>query len=292
VTVHEALQLATARLRSAGVDSPEHDAEALLRHVLRWERARLIAEGRASLGEDDERSYLDLVEERARRRPLQHLTGTQWFWKHEFKVTPDVLVPRRETELLVEVALDLLRDVKRPRVVDVGTGSGCIALSLAAERPDAEVHATDISEPALAVARENADRLGLHSPVAFRHGDLLEPVGALGGRLDLILSNPPYVSKAELHGLSPEVRRHDPHQALIPPGDRLSVYRRLAPAAARLLRPGGALAVEIGQGMEDEVSRLIEDAGLRVERILPDLAGIPRVVIARAGSPGAGPLLF
>jgi release factor glutamine methyltransferase len=262
------------------VPSPEHDAEVLLRHVLGWERSRLIADGPAELTTEAERSYRSLVDERAKRRPLQHLTGTQWFWKHEFRVSPDVLVPRPETELLVEVALELLRDRERPRVVDVGTGSGCIALSLAGERPDAEIHATDISEPALAVARDNARRLGLEGRVIFRRGDLLEPVGALAGRLDLVVSNPPYVSVAELHGLAPEVRLHDPHQALIPPGDRLSVYRRLAPESARLLRPGGAVAVEIGQGMEDEVARETERAGLPVSSVRLDLAGIPRVVIA------------
>ena len=281
MTIREALQQATVRLRAAGVDSPEHDAEVLLRHVLGWDRARLVADGATRLAPEAESSYLRLIDERARRRPLQHLTGTQWFWKHEFRVTPDVLVPRPETELLVEVALELLRDVERPRLVDVGTGSGCIALSLAAERPDAEIHATDISEAALAVARDNAIHLGLDGRVAFRRGDLLEPVGALTGRLDLVLSNPPYVSVTELGHLSPEVRVHDPHQALIPPGDRLSVYRRLAPAAARLLRPGRALAVEIGQGMEDEVARELEGGGLEVVRVLPDLAGIRRVVIAR-----------
>jgi release factor glutamine methyltransferase len=280
VTVLEALRQASARLRSAGVPSPEHDAEVLLRHVRGGDRARLVADGLAPLAPEDWTTYLRLVDERARRRPLQHLTGTQWFWKHEFRVTPDVLVPRPETELLVEVALELLRDRQRPRVVDVGTGSGCIALSLAGERPDAEIHATDISEPALAVARENAVRLGLEDRVSFRRGDLLGPVGALAGRLDLVVSNPPYVSVAELHGLAPEVRRHDPHLALIPPGDRLSVYRRLAPEAARLLRPGGAVAVEVGQGMGDEVLREMEGAGLLVSSVRPDLAGIPRVVIA------------
>jgi release factor glutamine methyltransferase len=281
VTVLEALHQGTARLRSTGVDSPEHDAEVLLRHVLGWERSRLIADGTAPLAPDDETSYLRLVDERARRRPLQHLTGTQWFWKHEFRVTPDVLIPRPETELLIEAVLDLLRDVERPLVVDVGTGSGCIALSLAAERPDGDIHATDVSERALAVARDNRSRLGLDGRVQFHHGDLLEPVASFAGRLDLVVSNPPYVSPDELATLAPEVREHDPRRALVPPDDRSSIYRRLAPEAARLLRPGGALGVEIGQGMEDDVTRQIEGAGLRADRVLPDLAGIPRVVIAR-----------
>jgi release factor glutamine methyltransferase len=281
VTVLEALRAATARLRAAGVDAPEHDAEVLLRHVLRWDRARLVAAGGHPLPDEPERSYLGLVEERARRRPLQHLTGTQWFWRHELRVTPDVLVPRPETEILVEAALGLMADQVRPLVVDVGTGSGCIALSLAFEMPKAEVHATDVSRAALDVARDNAVRLGLTGRVVFHRGDLLEPVHSLAGRLDLIVSNPPYVSADELPALAPEVRAHDPRVALVPPGDRLAVYRRLAPEAAALLRPGRSLAVEIGRGMEDEVSRELEAAGLRTTRVVPDLAGIPRVVIAR-----------
>jgi len=280
VTVHGALREAGERLRSVGVDSPEHDAEVLLLHVLGWDRARLLADGAQSIPPDAETSYRELVEERARRRPLQHLVGSQWFWKHEFLVTPDVLVPRPETERLVEVGLDLLREVERPRIVDVGTGSGCIALSLAAERPDAEVHATDISGPALAVARENALRLGLEARVAFHLGDLLEPMTHLAGQVDLVVSNPPYVDPAELASLAPEVREHDPRGALVPPGDRASLYRRLAPEAADLLRPGRWLGVEIGHGMADEVSRALRPAGLRVERFVPDLAGIPRALIA------------
>jgi release factor glutamine methyltransferase len=281
VTVLEALRQATARLRAAGVDAPEHDAEVLLRHVLRWDRARLVAEGTQLLEDDPERSYLRLVEERARRRPLQHLTGTQWFWRHEFRVTPDVLVPRPETEVLVEAALELLAGLQSPLVVDVGTGSGCIALSLAFERPEAEVHATDLSARALAVARDNASRLDLAGRVVLHRGDLLEPVHSLADRLDLIVSNPPYVSRDEVATLAPEVRVHDPRGALVPPGDRLAVYRRLAPQAAALLRPGRSLAVEIGRGMEDDVSRELEAAGLPTTRVVPDLAGVPRVVIAR-----------
>jgi len=280
VTVQDALREATEKLRSAEVDSPEHDAEVLLRHVLGWDRARTLADGAATLPPGAEASYRELVEERARRRPLQHLTGCQWFWKHEFTVTADVLVPRPETELLVEAGLDLLRDVESPRIVDVGTGSGCIALSLAAERPDAEVHATDISGPALAVARENALRLGLEARVSFHLGDLLEPMTHLAGEVDLVVSNPPYVDPAELAALAPEVREHDPKEALVPPGDRASLYRRLGPEAAELLRPGRWLGVEIGQGMSDEVSRALRPAGLRVERVVPDLAGIPRALIA------------
>jgi release factor glutamine methyltransferase len=280
VTVLEALRQAASRLREAGVDSPDHDAEVLLRHSLGWDRSRLVAEGSTPLAPEALAVYETLVGERAGRRPLQHLTGTQWFWKHEFTVTPEVLIPRPETELLVATGLELLRDVERPQIVDVGTGSGCIALSLAAERPDAEIHATEISEPAVAVARENALRLGLEGRVAFHLGDLLEPTLHLAGRVDLVVSNPPYVGEDELASLAPEVREHDPKDALVPPGDPLAVYRRLAPAAVELLRPGRWLAVEIGFGMADGVRRALEPAGLRFERVVPDPAGIPRAVIA------------
>jgi release factor glutamine methyltransferase len=281
VRVGEALRDAEGRLRAAGVDSPGHDAELLLRHVLGWDRARLVASGDAGLGADDEAAFRALVLERAKRRPLQHLTGTQWFWKDEFSVSPDVLVPRPETEVLLEAGLAAVRDVPRPVVVDVGTGSGCLALSLARERPDAVVHAVDVSAAALAVARANARRLGLAGRVAFHHGDLLGPLDSFAGALDLVLANPPYVAAQELATLAPEVRDHEPRVALVPAGDRYAAYRGLAPAAFRLLRPGRRVGVEVGVGMAEEVSRILEGSGLHRERVVPDLAGIARVVIGR-----------
>ena len=279
MTVAEAIRRAAGRLAGAGVPDPVWDAEALLRHVLGWDRARIVAEGPAPLAPEAEERFLALVAERSRRRPLQHLLGAQHFWRHEFKVTPDVLVPRPETELLVETAVGLLRDLRAPVLVDVGTGSGCIALSLASERADAVVHAVDLSEAALDVARENARRLSLEGRVRFHLGDLLEPVADLAGRIDLVASNPPYVDPAD--SLAPEVRDHDPALGLFPPGDRFSVYRRLAPQARRQLRPGGWLVVEIGQGMDAETRAICEGAGLSVEKVLPDLQSIPRAIVAR-----------
>ena len=196
-------------------------------------------------------------------------------------VTPDVLIPRPETEILVETALGLLLGVARPVIVDVGTGSGCIALSLAAERPDAVVRATDVSAAALAVARENARRLGLEDRVAFHEGDLLEPVSAESGGVDLVVSNPPYVDAGDRDSLAPEVRDHEPAISLFAPGDALSVYRRLAIAAAQVLRPGGWLVVEVGAGQAEAVRAIFEGAGLRVGATIPDLQAIPRVVTAR-----------
>jgi release factor glutamine methyltransferase len=277
MTVSEALAFATRRLGAASVPDAAQDAELLLRHVLGWDRARILTEGSTCLAAAQAR-YLELVAARERRRPLQHLTGFQAFWRHDFVVTPDVLIPRPETEILVEACLRELRGRVAPRLVDVGTGSGCIAISLALERPDAEVVAVDLSEAALEVARQNAARLGADR-VAFHHGDLL---AGEGSGFDLIASNPPYVDESEVEALAPEVRDHEPRRALVPPsGKREDVYRRLLPAATRALAEGGVVVVEIGHGMEGVIREACADAGLEVTRVVPDLAGIPRVVVAR-----------
>jgi len=272
---------AAASLAAAGVPAPEWDAERLLRHVLGWDRAALVANPDRAVPYPEAQRFRALVRRRASREPLQYILGTQAFWRHHFLVTPAVLIPRAETELLVETSLELVKGTGRPLIVDVGTGSGCIALSLAAERPDAEVHATDISDEALAVARENARRLGLEGRVAFHHGDLLEPVAHLAGRIDLVVSNPPYVDPADRDSLAPEVRDHDPALALFPPGEALSLYRRLARASASCLRPGGSLVVELGQGQAAPVEALSRDDGLVPTRIDRDLAGVPRCLTAR-----------
>lgn len=228
-----------------------------------------------------EESFRALLDERARRRPLQHLLGSQAFWHHEFVVNGDVLIPRPETEVLVEAALLRLREKPTPWIVDVGTGCGCIALSLALGLPTASVHAIDISPKALSVARENARRLGVEDRVVFHEGDLLEPVRELEGRFDLVASNPPYIDPSEIEGLDPEVRDFEPRIALVPPGDRVSIYRRLCPQAASALRPDGLLALEIGAGMHEVVREVATSAGFVIDECLPDLSGIPRVLVAR-----------
>ncbi len=290
MTVAELLAEAAHELRHRGVPAPEWDAERLLRHVLGWDRATIVASPGVPIGSEPERAFRTLVAERARRVPLQHLTGIQAFWKHEFRVTPDVLIPRPETELLVETALELLRGAERPVVVDVGTGSGCIALSLAAERPDAVVHAIDISAPALEVARDNAHRLGLEGRVSFHLGRLLEPVDGLEGRVDLVVSNPPYVDPSERLSLEPEVREHEPGLALFPPGDAAWIYRRLVPDGFAWLRPGGHMAVEIAPALEAAVARLFANAGFADVKSADDLAGRARMVRGRrpAGGPPVG----
>ena len=281
MTVAELVAEGARELRHEGVPAPEWDAELLLRHVLGWDRASLLASPAAAVAAGPEREYRDLVAQRAKRVPLQHLTGLQAFWKHEFRVTRDVLIPRPETELLVETALELVRPLDRPLVVDVGTGSGCIALSLASERADAEVHATDISAAALRVARENARRLALEGRVAFHLGQILEPVTGLEGRVDLVVSNPPYVDPAEREALEPEVREHEPQMALFPPGDALELYRSLVPQALQWLRAGGFLAVEIAPALADAVASLFAGAGFEDVRVANDLAGRARLVRGR-----------
>jgi release factor glutamine methyltransferase len=280
VTVEQALRQAADRLSRAGVADAEGQAERLLRHALGWDRAAVLARGGEPLPAGGQARFDALVSARAQRRPLQHLTGTQAFWRHDFLVTPDVLIPRPETELLVESALELLRGRERPQVADVGTGSGCIAVSIAAERPDAVVHATDVSERALAVAGENARRAGVAARVRLHHGDLLDALAGEAGPLDLVVSNPPYVDPVDLPGLQPEVRDHEPRQALLAPDPPYGIYARLARQAAHALRPGAHVAVEVGRGMADEVARILRAAGFDRPAIRRDLQGIARVVTA------------
>lgn len=277
MNVTQALDVATSRLQAAGVAEAALDAELILRHLLGWDRASILSNGDHPLPAGAEARFMALVAERARRRPLQHVTGVQAFWRHEFVVGPAVLIPRPETEILVETGLGLLRGTKSPRIVDVGTGSGCIALSLAAERPDAAVIATDRSIGALAVARVNASRLRLDGRVRFLQADLLEP---FRGGVDLVVSNPPYVEEAEWRHLEPEVRDHDPRSALVPEEGVAALYRRLLKGAARVLRPGGSVAVEIGAGQSEGVLAQAREAGLEQPRAIADLQQIPRVIVA------------
>jgi len=281
MTVSQALRQAEQRLREAGVPDPALDDERLLRHVLGWDRAAVITRAADALPAPEQKRFFSLVDERAGRRPLQHLTGTQAFWRHDFVVSADVLIPRPETETLVEAALEAMRDVAAPVVVDVGTGSGCVALSLAAERVDAVVHAVDASAAALAVAAENARRLGLPGRVEFHEGDLLEPVARLRGAVHLVVSNPPYVDPSEIPSLAFEVRDHEPRSALVAPQPPYGIYERLAAQAVETLRPGGRLLVEVGRGMADGVAARLVAAGLVGIETRPDLAGVARVVSGR-----------
>ena len=252
-----------------------------MRHSLGWDRARLLIEDRTSLPTSDIERFDALVELRARHVPLQHLTGVQEFYGRTYRVSPAVLIPRPETELLVEAMLRHFLGIRSPIVVDVGTGSGCIGLSVAAERPDSRVFATDVSPEALAIARDNARHLGLDARVSFHEGDLLGAVPESVGPLDAILCNPPYVDTRDEALLMPEVRDHEPRLALFPPGDAFSIYRRLAPSAHDRLASGGYLAVEVGVDQARAVASIIEASSFDILEILADLQGRPRVVVAR-----------
>jgi release factor glutamine methyltransferase len=282
-TLRAALGLATARLATAGVPDPARDARALLAH------AAGIAPDRLSLHIDDTltpdaAARLDAaLTARAARQPVSQITGGRDFWRHRFIVTPDVLDPRPETETLVAEAL------RAPfsRVLDLGTGSGAILLSLLAERPGAAGLGIDVSPAALDVALRNAAALGLTDRATFALSDWFD---AVSGPFDLIVSNPPYIAAGEMAALSPEVRDWEPHLALTPRddpgGDGLSAYRAIAGGVPRHLSPGGRLIVEIGPTQGASVAAILAAAGLTDVAVLPDLDGRDRVV--RACAPSAG----
>ena len=275
-------------LAAAGVPEPGRDATTLLALASGLNRERLHAHPCETIGAEARLRYRAFVARRAAREPLQHITGTQEFWSLAFRVTPAVLIPRPETEHLVEALLRLPLP-PTPVVVDFGTGSGCLAVVTARLLPAARVVATDVSAAALGVARANAADHGVADRVVFLEGDLfaaLEGRGLEGG-VDLLISNPPYIAEPDLEGLAPEVRDHEPRQALTAGPDGLALHRRIAAGAGRFLRPGGRLLAEIGFGQEPAARDLYAGAGLAVEAVHPDLAGIARVVQARSSCPPA-----
>jgi release factor glutamine methyltransferase len=213
------------------------------------------------------------------REPLQHITGVQEFYGLRFEVDGRVLVPRPESEGLVEAALAL--DLPQgARVADLGTGSGCLPVALAVARPDLLLHALDRSRAALEVARLNADNHGVAGRISFQEGNMASPPKEWSETMDLVLSNPPYVSESEWRGLEPEVRDHDPREALVAGESGLEAYGSLLPAAAMLLRPEGHLLLELGFGQAERVSEMARGHGYRVIRVDPDFQGIPRVLLA------------
>lgn len=256
-------------------------AEALLTHVLDRDRAFLHAHPEYELTASEAKAYDAAVQKRASGIPLQYITGHQEFWGLDFMVSPAVLIPRPETEHLVESALELMREsgVEKLRIVDVGAGSGCVILSVAHEIASAEFHAIDISPEALAIAKENAECLHLTERVTFHHGDLLTNFLAAPDSFDFVLSNPPYVGLSEADKVQREVREHEPRVAVFGGERGLDIYERLIPQAHAVLKPGGHLLMEIGYSIEAPVRDLLAD--WRNVRSVPDLQGIPRVVIAR-----------
>jgi len=294
-------------LEAADVGSPRMNAETLLMFALGVNRAYLYAHPERELTSEEEARYDEVLAQRASDMPSQYITGHQEFWGLDFVVSPAVLIPRPETEHLVETVLELARGMVRPRIVDVGTGSGCIALALAHELRDAEVLGIDLSEDALEVARANAARLQLDGRVQFLQCDVLKPIGddsilchersddtlatersrrpplsAIKFRdFDFVVSNPPYVGFGEADKVQKSVFKFEPRMAVFAGENGLDVIQPLVQQSDGALKPGGWLAMEIGYSMRDAVLGLLSPAMWGDVRVVPDLQGIPRVVTAR-----------
>jgi release factor glutamine methyltransferase len=275
-TIGEALAEAARQLAGAGVEEAAREAAWLLAHAMGTSAGRLRLTPGEPVPPSQLAEFTEFVRRRAAREPIQYILGTEEFLGLSFRVTPAVLIPRLDTEVLVRLAADRLQSHPGPRVADIGTGSGAIAVGLASLLPRAAVVATDLSPEALAVARMNAAGNHVADRVTFRQGDLLEPLQ--GERFAAILSNPPYIDEAEWERLMPEVRTWEPKGALTPGPDGLALYRRLAAGAQAYLEPGGFLAVEVGYQQAAAVRDLFADAGHIAETHL-DTAGVRRVVV-------------
>jgi len=275
--LRQAIQTAVQRLQSAHIGSPQMNAELLAMFVLGCDRAYLFAHRERTLTKDEIARYDEALGERARGVPAQYITGHQEFWGLDLIVSPAVLIPRPETEHVIETVLELGRDWPVQRVVDVGTGSGCIALALAKEFPAAEIHATEISPEALEIARANAARHQLEQRVQFHETDLLE--GIEPAAFDYVVSNPPYIGEWEAESVEAQVRRFEPRGALFAGPRGVEVFARLIPQAESVLKPGGWLVMEMGHSSRDQVCGLLHSwAEIRITN---DLQGIARVVAAR-----------
>jgi release factor glutamine methyltransferase len=274
---------AARRLEAAGIDTARLDAELLMAAAAGVSRVEVLTNAVVPSAEALSR-YAAMIARRAAREPLAYIVGHKEFFSLDFEVTPAVLIPRPETEFLVSAALEAIAHKRDARVLDIGTGSGAIAIAIAINAPSAIVTATDISRDALAVAQRNARRHGVESRFRLALGDVYDtndsskPLGVF----DLIVSNPPYVSEAEVTKLAPEIRLHEPPVALSDGADGLEFYRRIAKGARTHLTQHGELIVEAGAGQHQAIAEIFTSAGLTIRDTIRDLASIPRVVIAKA----------
>ncbi len=279
-TVGDTRRTLAARFKAAGIDNPDLDARLLVSAATGLDLTRLIVETGRALTANEAKTLDAFAERRIAGEPIARILGEQEFWGLRLSLAPATLIPRPDTETVVEAALDCVRamriDGKRYRVADLGTGSGAILLALLTELPNATGIGTDLSEETLAIARANAERHGLTDRAAFVASDY---ASALEGPFDLVVSNPPYIRSADIASLAVEVRAHDPHLALDGGTDGLDAYRTITRQAAGILKPGGALVVEIGIGQEGDVTQLMTAAGLILAGPgRADLAGITRAV--------------
>jgi release factor glutamine methyltransferase len=284
-TVATARQALAAQLRQAGIDSADADARLLIAHALGIDRTAIMTNGERALTTQERLTLDALTERRIDHEPVARIFGVKEFWSLTLHIGPAVLVPRPETETVVEAALDFIvrgsLRMESLRILDIGTGSGALLLALLSELPNARGTGTDISTPALGVARVNAERFGLAALCTFVTCDIAD---GLPGPFDLIVSNPPYIAHDEIATLAPDVRDYDPALALDGGSDGLDAYRAIALDARRLLAPGGRLIVELGAGQESAVSTLFTNAGLTVGAARNDLAGIPRALSVSVAS--------
>ena len=274
ITIQQALQQATQQLQDQGIASARLDARLLLCHVLEKPIEYLITRGDKQLLQQQQQHFMILVYRRLRHEPLSHILGRREFWGLRFTVNSHVLDPRADSETLVQAVLDHIPDRQHAlTIADLGTGSGCLLLSLLYELPKAQGTAIDISAKALEVAKLNADRLNLTGRVTFQHHDWSQ---GLTHQYDCIISNPPYIPTNDIQTLLPEVRLYDPHVALDGGRDGLDYYRHLAIIAKPSLKPSGMLAIEVGLGQETSVENIFTQAGFVRTQWVCDLAGIPR----------------
>lgn len=294
-TIREAFLWAEEYLAQHDIPDAKAEAEYLLAHVLGCKRTELFLNRAASLSHYDLQEFINFVERRIKREPSQYITGGQEFWGLAFKVTPDVLIPRPETELLVEEAIKTVRGQESGvrsqntkihyselTILDLCTGSGCIAISLAKEILDCKIYATDVSEKALDVARENAERHGVADRITFVQGNLFEPLSGLNLKADLIVSNPPYISKKMWAELQPEIKDYEPQAALCGGDDGMDFYRRIIADASAYLTKGAYLMLEMGCGQAEEIKKVIEQNKVFEHiDIKKYFAGIDRVIKAQ-----------
>ncbi len=278
MNIAEALAQASSTLASAGVSESRREASTLLSFVIIRPAAFLIAHPEYELTEDERARYTDAVGRRSRREPFQYITGKQEFYGLEFDVGPGVLIPRPETEILVEAAIERLSPLDSPRLLEIGVGTGCISIAVLHSVKHASAVAVDISPIALRTAGRNANKHEVGDRLTLQMGDVFE---GLNGSFDLIASNPPYVPATDIAGLQPEVRDFEPHLALSGGLDGLDVVQRIVAGASQLLNSGGSLLIEIGFGEADGVRQIVDPSIWDDVRFLPDLQGIPRIFAAR-----------
>jgi release factor glutamine methyltransferase len=283
-TIRRILEWTSGYLREKGSDSPRLEAEVLLAHARNCPRIQLYTAYDEVLPDAIRAKMRELVQRRAAAEPVAYLVGHREFFGLKFKVTPDVLIPRPETETLVMETLERIKSDERPRILDLGTGSGCIAVSLAVNHPGAQVTAVDISPAALAVARSNVEQHDVVDRVNLLESDLFVRLHN-GTKFDVIVSNPPYVRTDEMDGLQPEIRLHEPHLALVAGPEGLDVFRRIAAQAAQWLNPDGFALVEFSPEQSTAVQALFTpELGWRQSRVLSDTSGQPRALLAERAS--------